>query len=229
MGTTIGCMPRVERPRERLLAHGPQALSSRELLALVLNTGIAERSSLDLADEMLVRWRDLRKLADASVEEIAQIRGVGPAKAVRLLAALELGRRLLLQTGEQRPQIRCAADVAALSLAKMRDLPREEFVAFLLDTKHRVIEAKTISVGHLSASLVHPRELFREGVRRSAAAMILAHNHPSGDPEPSNEDVRLTHRLQQAGKLLGITVLDHVVIGDNRYVSLRERGLCEEL
>ncbi|MGI6611257.1 MAG: RadC family protein [Limnochordia bacterium] len=222
-------MPRVERPRERLLAHGPQALSSRELLALVLNTGIAERSSLDLADEMLVRWRDLRKLADASVEEIAQIRGVGPAKAVRLLAALELGRRLLLQTGEQRPQIRCAADVAALSLAKMRDLPREEFVAFLLDTKHRVIEAKTISVGHLSASLVHPRELFREGVRRSAAAMILAHNHPSGDPEPSNEDVRLTHRLQQAGKLLGITVLDHVVIGDNRYVSLRERGLCEEL
>ena len=140
------------------------------------------------------------------------------------MAALELGRRLVINSVEERPRIRSAADVAALSLPRMRDLPREEFVAFLLDTRHRVIETKTISIGHLNASLVHPRELFREGVRRSAAAMILAHNHPSGDPEPSADDVRLTRRLQEAGKLLGITVLDHVIIGDNRYVSMRERG-----
>ncbi|MGI6082370.1 MAG: RadC family protein [Limnochordia bacterium] len=224
METTIECMPKAERPRERLLTHGPQALSSRELLALVINTGTAKRSSLDLADELLVRWRDLRQLADASVEEIMQVKGVGPAKAARLLAALELGRRLMIHTVEERPRIRSAADVADLSLPRMRDLPREEFVAFLLDTRHRVIETKTISIGHLNASLVHPRELFREGVRRSAAAMILAHNHPSGDPEPSAEDVRLTHRLQEAGELLGISVLDHVIIGDNKYVSMRERG-----
>ena len=224
METTIARMPKAERPRERLLTHGPQALSSRELLALVLNTGTAKRSSLALADELLVRWRDLRQLADASVEEIMQVKGLGPAKAARLLAALELGRRLVINSVEERPRIRSAADVAALSLPRMRDLPREEFVAFLLDTRHRVIETKTISIGHLNASLVHPRELFREGVRRSAAAMILAHNHPSGDPEPSADDVRLTRRLQEAGKLLGITVLDHVIIGDNRYVSMRERG-----
>jgi len=224
METTIARMPKAERPRERLLTHGPQALSSRELLALVLNTGTAKRSSLALADELLVRWRDLRQLADASVEEIMQVKGVGPAKAARLLAALELGRRLVINSVEERPRIRSAADVAALSLPRMRDLPREEFVAFLLDTRHRVIETKTISIGHLNASLVHPRELSREGVRRSAAAMILAHHHPSGDPEPSADDVRLTRRLQEAGKLLGITVLDHVIIGDNRYVSMRERG-----
>jgi DNA repair protein RadC len=126
------------------------------------------------------------------------------------------------------PQVRSAADVADIMLPKMRDLPREEFVALLLDTKHRVVENKTVSIGHLNASLVHPRELFRECVRRSAAAVILVHNHPSGDPEPSPDDLNLTRRLEEAGRILGISVLDHVIIGDNRYISLRERGHCEE-
>lgn len=225
-GMTIRHIPSAERPRERLLASGPQALSSRELLALVIGTGTHRRSSLDLADALLARWRTLRRLADASVEEIAQVVGVGPAKAARVLAALELGRRLTVQAGDQRPRVQSADDAASLVGARMRDLAREEFVALLLDTKHKLIEAKTVSIGHLNASLVHPRELFREGVRRSAAAVILVHNHPSGDPEPSSDDVHLTRRLQQAGRLLGITVLDHIIIGDNRYTSLRELGLC---
>jgi DNA repair protein RadC len=219
-------IPRGERPRERLLAGGPSVLSSRELLALILGTGTRQRSSLDVADGLLTRWRTLRGLADASAEEMAQIVGVGPAKAARVLAALELGRRLRTQEGELRPQVRSAACVAELMGAKMRDLPHEEFVALLLDTKHRVITVKTVAVGHLNGSLVHPREVFREGVRRSAAAVVLVHNHPSGDCEPSGEDLNLTGRLQQAGRLLGIQVLDHIIIGDNRYASLRERGLC---
>lgn len=225
--TGIQHMPNEERPRERLLAWGPQALSCRELLALVLNTGTRKGSSLQVADAMLIKWRSLRQLADASVEEIAQLPGLGIAKSARVLAALELGRRLNGENGDSRPQIRSAADVADIMLPKMRDLAREEFVALLLDTKHKVIESKTISIGHLNASLVHPRELFRECVRRSAAAVILVHNHPSGDPEPSQDDLNLTRRLEEGGHLLGITVLDHVIIGDNRYISLRERGQCE--
>ena len=218
METTIARMPKAERPRERLLTHGPQALSSRELLALVLNTGTAKRSSLALADELLVRWRDLRQLADASVEEIMQVKGVGPAKAARLLAALELGRRLVINSVEERPRIRSAADVAALSLPRMRDLPREEFVAFLLDTRHRVIETKTISIGHLNASLVHPESYF---VRRSAQCRghDLGDNHPSGDPEPRR-------RRASDPSPARSRALNHGVgpCGDNRYVSMRERG-----
>jgi DNA repair protein RadC len=166
-------------------------------------------------------------MADASVEELGQVPGMGNAKAARVLAALELGRRLVSQQGDERPQVRSAADVAGIMMPRLRDSVREEFVALLLDTKHRVIENKTISIGHLNASLVHPRELFRECVRRSAAAVILVHNHPSGDPSPSPDDLSLTKRLEEAGRLLGITVLDHVIVGDNRYISLRERGLCE--
>ena len=224
--TSIHHMPAAERPRERLLQVGVQALSNQELLALVINSGSRQASSLELATHLLNRWQSLRSLADASVEEIMQVAGIGAAKAASMLAALELGRRLMAQGGAARPAIRCVADVVNLAMPRLRDLAREEFLAVMLDTKHKVIEVKTVSVGHLNASLVHPRELFREGVRRSAAAMILAHNHPSGEPEPSSDDLALTERLQDAGRLLGIPVLDHVIIGDNRYVSLRERGLC---
>jgi DNA repair protein RadC len=220
-------IPHEERPRERLLAHGAQSLTCRELLALVLNTGTKHSSSLEIADKMIAKWRTLRGIADASVEELKQVSGVGTAKAARVLAALEFGRRLSSESGDDRRQIRSACDVADLMMPKLRDAPREEFVALLLDTKHKVIECKTISIGHLNASLVHPRELFRECVRRSAAAVILVHNHPSGDPNPSQEDIHLTRRLEEAGNLLGINVLDHVIVGDNRYISLRERGLCE--
>jgi DNA repair protein RadC len=218
----------MDRPRERLLTGGAQVLTNQELLALIINSGTRRASSIDLAERLLSRWQSLRSLADASVEEIMQVSGIGTAKAASLLAALELGRRLMAQQGEVRPAIRGAADVANLIMPRLRDLAWEEFLAILLNTKHKVIEVKTVSVGHLNGTLVHPRELFRESVRRSAAAIILAHNHPSGDPEPSSDDLALTHRLQSAGQLLGIPVLDHIIIGDNRYVSLRERGLCEE-
>ena len=226
--TSVRNLPAMDRPRERLLTGGAQVLTNQELLALIINSGTRRASSIDLAERLLSRWQSLRSLADASVEEIMQVSGIGTAKAASLLAALELGRRLMAQQGEVRPAIRGAADVANLIMPRLRDLAWEEFLAILLNTKHKVIEVKTVSVGHLNGTLVHPRELFRESVRRSAAAIILAHNHPSGDPEPSSDDLALTHRLQNAGQLLGIPVLDHIIIGDNRYVSLRERGLCEE-
>ncbi len=226
--TSVRNLPAMDRPRERLLTGGAQVLTNQELLALIINSGTRRASSIDLAERLLSRWQSLRSLADASVEEIMQVSGIGTAKAASLLAALELGRRLMAQQGEVRPAIRGAADVANLIMPRLRDLAWEEFLAILLNTKHKVIEVKTVSVGHLNGTLVHPRELFRESVRRSAAAIILAHNHPSGDPEPSSDDLALTHRLQSAGQLLGIPVLDHIIIGDNRYVSLRERGLCEE-
>jgi len=228
MSISVRYMPDEEKPRERLMAKGPEGLSSRELLALVLNSGTRQASSLELADRLLSKWQTLRDLADASVEEITQVEGIGPAKAASLLAAMELGRRLVAQQGHMRPPVRCAADAASLVLPRLRDLAREEFLVLLMDTKNKVIAIKTVSVGHLQGSLVHPRELFREAVRRSAAAVILVHNHPSGDPEPSADDLSLTDRLRDVGRILGIPVLDHVIIGDNKYISLRERGLCGE-
>src|SRR5690606_31245460 len=153
-------------------------------------------------------------LAEASVEELSSLHGIGEAKAIRLTAAFELGRRVHRMAGELRPTIRSAEDVVSLLHDSMRRLDREEFRIVLLDVKHRVLQVETVSVGHLSGALVHPREVFKSAIRRSSAAIILVHNHPSGDPTPSTDDIRITHRLVEAGKLLGIDVLDHIVLGD---------------
>lgn len=220
----IKALPSRERPRERLITHGPRALSNRELLAILLRTGTAGESALVVADRLLSAFGSLRELMNASVEELSTLRGVGPAKAVQLKAALELGRRLTADPRAVRPPVRSPADVADLVMEDLRYLDRETFQALLLDTKHRLLAKQVVSVGHLSGAPVHPRELFKEAVRRSAAAMILVHNHPSGDPQPSPEDVALTRRLVEAGRLMGIEVLDHVIVGDRCYVSLKEEG-----
>ncbi|MCL6451474.1 MAG: DNA repair protein RadC [Acetobacteraceae bacterium] len=225
-------LPPEERPRERLLSQGASALSNAELLAIVIRTGSSRETALELARRVLVEGArrsggrgspaaGLRYLLDATVQELSGLNGMGPAKVAQIKAALELGRRLA--SPGVRPTVKSPRDVADLVMERMRYLDREHFQVVLLNTRNQVLGVELVSVGTLSSSVVHPREVFKAALRRSAAAIILVHNHPSGDPTPSPEDVGLTRRLSQGGHLLGVEVLDHVVIGDGCFVSLRER------
>ncbi len=218
-------LPQTERPRERLLTVGASQLSNRELLAILIKCGTQELSVLGLADRILVEFSSLRELSGATWEELTTVRGIGKAKAAELLAALELGRRAADSSFEVRDAISKPEDAARLVMSEMRLLDREHFVVLMLNTKHRVMAKKTISIGHLDAALVHPRELFKDAIRRSSAAVVLVHNHPSGDPTPSRDYMAVTKRLCEAGSLLGIQVLDHLVVGDNQFVSLKEQGM----
>ncbi|MBN1956187.1 MAG: DNA repair protein RadC [Anaerolineae bacterium] len=222
---TIKEMPLPERPRERLARLGPAALSTAELIAIVLRTGVGGENVLSIANRLLARHDGIAGLARASLPELVTERGVGPAKAAQLQAALELGRRMVAAAPGERPQIRTPADVAAMLVAEMGCLEQEHFRVLLLDTRNRVLASQLIYKGSLNQSQVRVGEVFRAAIRRNAAALIVAHNHPSGDPAPSPEDVAVTRELVTAGKLLGIEVLDHLVIGHQRWVSLRERGL----
>jgi DNA repair protein RadC len=214
-----------ERPRERLQAVGPSALTTRELLALLIGSGQVGRSALDVAEEMLQRADgSLRRLAARPPAELLQVRGVGPAVAARIAAALELGRRLAREGPLERGRIRGPADVFERCAPALRDLLHEEFRVLLLNAQHAVVREIVITRGILDASVVHPREVFKEAVAESAAALILVHNHPSGDPAPSPEDREVTRQLADAGRIVGIPVLDHVVVGDARYVSFVEAG-----
>lgn len=222
---TIKELPLPERPRERLARLGPAALSTAELLAIILRTGIGGENALLLAGRLLARYNGLAGLARASLSELVAERGLGLAKASQLQAALELGRRLTVALPEERLQIRTPADVAAMLLAEMSHLEQEHFWVLFLDTRNRVLGSEPIYKGSLNQSQVRIGEVFREAVRRNCAGVIVAHNHPSGDPAPSPEDVAVTRELVAAGKLLGIELIDHLIIGHGRWVSLRERGL----
>lgn len=211
--------------RERLARYGPQALSTTELLAMLLRTGTDERTPTDLAESLLKKCQGLRGVARASVKELSKVKGVGPLKGMQIAVAVELGRRLAARSAEPNPIVRSPDDVADLLLPDLIDAKREHFLAVLLNKRNQVLKVVTVSVGTLDASLVHPREVFREAIASSAAAVIVAHNHPSGDPSPSDEDRGLTQRLVDSGKLLGIPVLDHLILGDDRYVSLKQQGL----
>ncbi|MQL51366.1 DNA repair protein RadC [Desulfofundulus thermobenzoicus] len=222
---TIKDMPLETRPRERLLREGAGALTDMELLAILLRTGTATASAMELAAAILGRFGSLRALVSASAEELSDLKGVGPAKAALLQAALEIGRRIAGSGEEVRPVIRSPEDAAGLVMEEMRHLDREHFRALLLNTKNQVIAREVISIGTLNSSTVHPRELFKNAIKRNAAAVILIHNHPSGDPAPSSEDLAVTGRLVEAGRIIGIEVLDHLIIGDNRFVSFKAKGL----
>jgi DNA repair protein RadC len=222
---TIKDLPPEERPRERLTKHGPEALSTPELLAILLRTGTARESALDVADGIVRHLGGVSGLAEATIEQLSEIRGVGAVKAIEIRAAVELGKRISAFTHAARPVIRCPADVSQLVMSELRHETREHFKVLLLDTRNQVRRVKTVSVGSLTESIVHPREVFREAIQHSCAALIAVHNHPSGDPTPSVEDVQVTKRLEEAGKLVGIDLLDHVIIGDGRFVSLKEQGL----
>ncbi len=204
--------------------NGAEALSHAELLAILLRTGTKRESAVLLASRILKECGSLRGLVDMSVGELTAIRGIGPAKAVQLRAGIELGRRLARSAGSEAPVIRKPEDAADLLMEELRYLKKEHFVCLFLNTKNQVIARETLSVGTLNASLVHPREVFRAAIKCSSASIICIHNHPSGDPSPSPEDIAMTRRLKEAGELAGIDVLDHLVIGDNRYTSLKEQG-----
>ncbi|UCC64043.1 MAG: DNA repair protein RadC [Anaerolineae bacterium] len=222
---TIHEMPAGERPRERLERYGAAALSNAELMAIILRGGVKGQSVLNLAQALLARHGGLMGLARASFAELCAEHGVGPAKTTQIKAALELGRRLLIESPDARPQITSPADAANLVQLEMSLLEKEEVRVLVLDTRNRVLDIPTVYVGSLNTSVVRVAELFRDAIKQNAAAIIVVHNHPSGDPTPSPEDVRLTEMLVEAGKLLDVEVLDHLIIGQGRFVSLKERGL----
>ena len=223
--STIRELPEDDRPRERLIRCGVSALSAAELLAIQIRMGTPEHNAIALAGALLKKFGGLRGIAGATIQELSELKGIGPAKAAEVLAAVELGRRVVATSPEARVRICDPRDVANLLMEELRDARKEHFIALLLDTKMGVIKNVRVSIGTLDSSLVHPREVFVEAIRASAASIIVAHNHPSGDPTPSAEDRRVTQRLMEAGELVGIEVLDHIVIGDGRWVSLKERGM----
>jgi len=223
---TIHDLPLSERPRERLKKLGVEALSAQEILALILGRGISGESVMVTAQRLLSQFGNLKGIAGASVEELSQVRGIGLAKAAQIKAAFELANRLDgYSEGGDKPLIRTPDDVANLVKSQLKGKMKEHFLALLLDTRNRVIKTAVISVGSLDTSIVHPREVFKEALADSAASVIFAHNHPSGDPEASEDDIELTKRLTQAGEIMGIDVLDHIIIGNNSYTSLKRRGM----
>lgn len=213
-----------DRPRERLIRQGAQSLSNQELIAILLRTGTKEESVLTLANRVLTYFEKLHGLKYATIEEIMAIKGIGEAKAVQLLAAIELGRRLAQKQVDSRFTIRSPQDAATYLMPEMSSLQQEHFVVLFLNVKNQVLHKQTIFIGSLNSSIVHPREIFREAVKRSAASIICAHNHPSGNAAPSPEDIEVTKRLQEAGYIIGIELIDHVIIGDHQFISLKEKG-----
>lgn len=218
-------LPVSERPRERLRNSGATSLSSAELLAIILRTGTTSENVLNLAARLLARFGGLIGLSRASFAELCAERGLGEAKAAQLKAALELGRRLLSSQPEERVVVRSPQDVANILLAEMSFLDQEQLRVVLLNTKNQIVAIPEVYKGSVNTSLIRVAEIFREAIRGNCPAIIVVHNHPSGDPTPSEEDVRVTEQIVEAGKTLDIEVLDHLVIGQQRYVSLKERGL----
>jgi DNA repair protein RadC len=218
-------MEESERPRERLARHGAQVLSNSELLAILLRVGVEGENAVQVGQRLLHDLGGLPGIHRAGYEEVCSQHGIGPAKAAQIKAAIELGRRLTMEAPEERPAIHSPADAAALVQYEMGALEQEELRVVLLDTRNRIEDITKVYQGSLNTSQVRVGELFRSAIRRNAAAIIVIHNHPSGDPTPSPDDVALTRAIVQAGKLLDIDVLDHLVIGRGRWVSLKERGL----
>lgn len=221
---TLRDVPHEERPRERMMRYGAEALSHAELLAILLRTGTRSQSAVHLAGVILKQCGSLRNLLDMSMEELTSISGIGPAKALQLRAGIELGRRITKSRLGDAATVRKPQDAADIVMEELRYLKKEHFVCLFLNTKNHIIARETLSMGTLNASLVHPREVFRAAIKYNSASIICAHNHPSGDPSPSPEDISLTKRLADAGQLVGIEVLDHLVIGDGQFVSLKEQG-----
>ena len=217
--------PEKERPRERLLQYGPQSLAEAELLGILLGKGTRKKTAVDLARELLDRYQSLQKLFSRSPSELMKVKGIGSAKAATLSAAFELVRRFQSQKEGPKITFKRSADVASHYLPLMRDLRKEVFKVVLLNRANRLIKDVTISEGTLEASLVHPRDVFREALLEPAAGVILIHNHPSGNPSPSEEDLRITKQLVEAGRLLGIKVYDHIILAGESYRSLADEGL----
>ena len=222
---TVRDLPRQERPRERLQKFGPEALSAQELLALIIGRGIPKKSVMNIAQELLARFGNVKAIGQATIEELSQIKGIGLAKAAQIKASFELGRREELEPELKNFDIKDPESVVKAIRASIKDKAKEHFKLILLNPRNKIIGISTISIGTLNASLVHPREVFKDAITHSAASVVLAHNHPSGDPEPSDDDIKITKKLVESGKILGIEVLDHIIIGKNGFKSLANEGL----
>lgn len=215
--------PLEERPRERMVKDGADKLSNQELLAILLRTGTQQESVFSLAGRILQKMGSIRRLSEASIDELKKIKGIGTAKAVQIKAGVELGRRVAIKQSSL-VTIRSPQDAAQYLMELLKLEQQEKFYVLYLNTKNQVVYEKAVFVGSLNASIVHPREVFKEAVKWSAASIIVSHNHPSGDPDPSREDIEVTKRLVEAGTILGIECLDHIIIGDGRFISLKEKG-----
>lgn len=221
----IADMVPTDRPRERLEKCGAESLTTPELLAILFRTGTRDRNAVHLAEELSRHLGGLAGIATASLDQLAAVKGVGRVKALEVKAAVEIGKRISAAVETVKPEIRSPSDVAQLMMADLRYESRERLKALILDARNRVRCVREVSVGTLTESLVHPREVFREAVAHSAAGIVLVHNHPSGDPSPSPVDITTTKRLIEAGKVLGIDVFDHIIIGDGRWTSMKQCGL----
>jgi DNA repair protein RadC len=223
---TVRDLPRNERPRERLLKLGSEALSAQEILAVILGRGVRGESVMVTSQKLLSRFGSLKGVVSASAEELDEMPGIGLAKAAQIKAALELSRRLEGDVEEkEKPILRSPEDVAAVARSRLKGKKKEHFLVLCLDTRNRLINPRLVSMGSLDTSIVHPREVFKEAVSSCAASVIFAHNHPSGDPEPSREDIELTKRLAKVGEIIGIGVLDHIIVCDRSYSSLKAKNL----
>lgn len=218
-------LPKNERPREKILRYGAECLSNSELLALILRTGTKEDNVLNLCDRVLSHCGGINGISGPSINELKQVKGIGEAKATQILALAELATRFNSFKSGAEYAISSPKDVSTYMMGQMKNLKKEYFKLIMLNTKNVIISVKDISIGNLNSSIVHPREVFIEAIKLSSASVILCHNHPSGDPTPSKEDILITKRLKECGTLLGIEVLDHVIIGNKAYVSLKEKGI----
>jgi len=216
-------LPFEERPREKLTKHGPKALTNAELLAIILRNGSKKDNVLELSKK-LFKENSIKSLSRKRINSLENVFGIGKAKACQIIACFELGRRLSAFKEQLNPRVNNAQDIVKIAMPEMSSLKKEHFKGIFLDTRKRIIKEETIFIGSLNASVVHPREIFQVALEENAAALILLHNHPSGDPKPSEEDIEITKELVQAGNILGIEVLDHIVIGNKRYFSFREKG-----
>ena len=214
-------IPKSDRPREKMKEKGPSGLKKRELLAILLRTGTKDKSVLKLADDLLDKYPKDR-LLKATFKELENIQGIGEAKTAQILAAVELGSRLFREKEDEETYINSTEDIVK-ECSNLKDLKKESFVLLCLDGRNRLLRKETVSIGTLNASLVHPREVFKPAIEMSAASVIIVHNHPSGDPEPSREDIKVSNQIVEAGEILGIPVVDHVIIGDRAY-SFKDKG-----
>jgi DNA repair protein RadC len=222
---TVHDLPPSERPRERLLKFGIEALSTQELLAIILGRGIKGESVLSTSQKLLTKFGSLKNLAQASVAALTTTKGIGLAKAAQIIAAFELGKRLDTPEKPSQEKIKNPEDIIRAVSKKLKGKKKEHFLLLLLDTRNHVISIQTISIGSLDSSIVHPREVFKEAISACAASVVFVHNHPSGDPEASEDDIKLTKRLVEVGEILGIEVLDHIIICDSNYLSMKAKKL----
>ncbi|MCH7850097.1 MAG: DNA repair protein RadC [Nanoarchaeota archaeon] len=220
----IKTLPSEERPREKLLKHGARSLTNSELLAIILRTGNKKENVLELSNKFFTKY-NLKSLSRLKTSTLKKQLGIGDAKACQIMACFELGKRLSAFKEEIKPQIKSAKDIANIFIPKMNSLEKEHFIGVYLDSRRRIIKQETIFIGSLNESIVHPREIFKIAIEENAAAIIILHNHPSGDSTPSSFDIKITKELIKAGELLGIQILDHIIIGGGKFVSLKEEEM----